>query len=64
MIPRPLIFATPFGHGVLIRSRLPREEEVMLVLRPGESHCGRSFEEWLAVARGTGLVKAEWAEAA
>ena len=36
----------------------------MLVLRPGESYGGRNFEEWLAVARGAGLVKAEWAEAA
>lgn len=63
--PMAAMLATLLREGyVLLRSQAhPAAKEachVELILVPGESFGGHSFAEWLAVAKGPGVVNADW----
>jgi hypothetical protein len=59
VLPQPRIFALNCNAGVLIRARLPHEEEIMRLLRPGDIYYGKTFDEWVDVAQGSGVLCVE-----
>jgi hypothetical protein len=63
VLPQQKIFALNCSTGVLIRARLPHEEEIIRLLRPGDNYHGKTFDEWVDVAQGSGVLCVEEAQA-
>jgi hypothetical protein len=61
----PYVMVTRLREMLMIEARFPsldhiRAGDLQLILEPGDCFGGRRFDEWAAVADGTGYVTADW----